>query len=90
MPVLCRDSVATLKRLLREVFAEQLAVKQRLTETEKAASAAGQLEAADDYTLRQAQGGGSSWVRAPVRMSGWVTAAGVLPWSQVRRGCVLC
>jgi hypothetical protein len=79
----CSESVAALKRLLREVFAEQLTIKQRLTDAEKAASAAGELEAADDYQLRLALGGGSSWVKAPVRMSGYVVAAGVLPWSQV-------
>lgn len=82
--LLChRDSVAALKRLLREVFAEQLTIKQRLTDAEGAATAAARLEAADDYALRQAEGPGSSWTRAPVRMSGHVTAAGVLPWSQV-------
>jgi hypothetical protein len=79
----CSESVAALKRLLREVFAEQLTIKQRLTDAEKAASAAGELEAADDYRLRLALAGGSSWVRAPVRMSGHVVAAGLLPWSQV-------
>jgi hypothetical protein len=82
--MLSRDSVAALKRLLREVFAEQLTIKQRLTDAEKAAKASAQLEAADDYQLRLAQGSGSSWCRAPARMSGHVTAAGVLPWSQVR------
>jgi hypothetical protein len=76
----CSESVAALKRLLREVFAEQLTIKQRLTDAEKAA---GELEAADDYRLRLALAGGSSWARAPVRMSGHVVAAGVLPWSQV-------
>lgn len=82
--LLChRDSVAALKRLLREVFAEQLTIKQRLTDAEGAATAAARLEAADDYALRQAEGPGSSWTRAPVRMSGHVIAAGVLPWSQV-------
>lgn len=79
----CRDSVAALKRLLREVFAEQLTIKQRLSDAEKAASAAAQLEAADDYQLRQAVSSSSNWDRAPVRMSGHITAAGVLPWSQV-------
>lgn len=79
----CRDSVAALKRLLREVFADQLTIKQRLSDAEKAATVAAQLEAADDYQLQQAVGGSSSWVRAPVRMSGHITAAGVLPWSQV-------
>jgi hypothetical protein len=79
----CRDSVAALKRLLREVFADQLTIKQRLSDAEKAATVAGQLEAADDYQLQQAVGGSSSWGRAPVRMSGHITAAGVLPWSQV-------
>lgn len=81
--VACSESVAALKRLLREVFAEQLTIKQRLTDAEKAATAAGELEAADDYQLRLALGGSSSWARAPVRMSGHVVAAGVLPWSQV-------
>lgn len=81
-----RDSVAALKRLLREVFAEQLTIKQRLSDAEKAASAAAQLEAADDYQLRQAVSSSSNWDRAPVRMSGHITAAGVLPWSQEAQG----
>lgn len=72
-----------MKRLLREVFAEQLSIKQRLSDAEAAAKGAAQLEAADDYQLRLALGGSSSWTRAPVRISGHVVAAGVLPWSQV-------
>lgn len=80
-----RESVAALKRLLREVFAEQLSIKQRVSDAEAAAKGAAQLEAADDYQLRLALGGSSSWSRAPVRMSGHVVAAGVLPWSQVGR-----
>lgn len=78
-----RDSVSAIKRLLRELFAEQLALKQRLADAESAATAASQLQAADDYRLQQALGSAARWSRAPVRMSGHITAAGVLPWSQV-------
>lgn len=72
------------------MFADQLTIKQRLADAEKAATAAAQLEAADDYQLRQAVGPGSSWTRAPVRMSGHIIAAGVLPWSQVRHSNACC
>lgn len=81
-PCHCRDSFAAVKRLLREVFAEQLGIKQRLESLEQ--TAAEQLEAADDYQLRLSGTGTSSgWSRSPVRVSGCFTAAGILSCSQV-------
>ncbi|KAF8059177.1 hypothetical protein HT031_005349 [Scenedesmus sp. PABB004] len=83
-----RESVSALKRLLREVFAELLGIKARLGGLE--AAAAVQHEAADDYALTAQLAGpggraGEAWERAPVRVSGWFGAAGVLPWSQEAR-----
>jgi len=78
----CREHVAALKRLLRESFAEQLGVKQRLDAVEKAAAA--ELEAADEFQLQLALAGHRSGLkRSTVRLTGTVAAAGVLPWSQV-------
>jgi hypothetical protein len=82
-----RESISTIKRLLREVFADHLAFKSRLDSLEKAA--ADEAEAADDYELRNATGStASSWARAPVRVAGWFSAAGVLPWTAVSLRCV--
>jgi hypothetical protein len=76
------ESISTIKRLLREVFADHLGFKTRLDSLEKAA--ADEAEAADDFELRMATGSSaSSWVRAPVRATGWFSAAGVLPWTGV-------
>lgn len=81
-----RDRIAALKRLLREVFADQLAFKQRLDVLEKAGASA--PEAADDYHLQALtrSASSSSWPRAPMRACGVFSAAAVLPWSQVRGG----
>lgn len=79
----CRDSVAAVKRLLRELFTEQLNLRQRLDTLET--TAAETLEAADDYelSLRGPENSRTTWSRSPVRISGSFAAAGVLPWSQV-------
>jgi hypothetical protein len=59
-----------------------LGFKSRLDSLEKAA--ADEAEAADDYELQMATGSSaSSWERAPVRVTGWFSAAGVLPWTGV-------
>jgi hypothetical protein len=77
-----QESISSIKRLLREVFADHLGFKSRLDSLEKAA--ADEAEAADDYELRMATGSNaSSWARAPVRVTGWFSAAGVLPWTGV-------
>lgn len=80
----CRQSIAAVKRLLREVFADQLAIKQRLDKLES--STATELEAADDYQLA-VLGMNSSAInsqgRSPVRITGGFMATGLLPWSQV-------
>jgi hypothetical protein len=76
------ESISTIKRLLWEVFADHLGFKARLDSLEKAA--ADEAEAADDYELRMATGSSaSSWARAPVRATGWFSAAGVLQWTGV-------
>ena len=83
----CSESVAALKRLLREVFAEQLKNKTRLDSLEAASRV--QLEAADDFELARASssssssGSASSWSRAAARLSGTLGGAGALIWTQV-------
>ncbi|KAF6257015.1 hypothetical protein COO60DRAFT_1526227, partial [Scenedesmus sp. NREL 46B-D3] len=78
-------SISTMKRLLREVFADHLGFKARLDSLEQAAAA--EAEAADDFELRTATGSRASfWSRAPVRATGWFSAAGVLPWTGEARG----
>ncbi|WIA38684.1 hypothetical protein OEZ86_001989 [Tetradesmus obliquus] len=80
-----KDSISTIKRLLREVFADHLGFKARLDSLEKAA--AEEAEAADDWELQNATGSSaSSWGRAPVRVTGWFSAAGVLPWTGESQG----
>jgi hypothetical protein len=83
---LTREDIGALKRLIRELFAEQLGIKARLEASE--ASAARELEAGDEYSLpvpgSSSSSSSSRWPRSEVRLSGAVSVSGALPWSQVR------
>ncbi len=86
----CRDDIAALKRLLRELFAEQLTTKGRLSSLELAATADAASRATDDAVSTVPAPGSTAGTLArasSVRVTGHVTAGVALPWSQVREAC---
>lgn len=77
--------MSMLKRLIRELFSEQLNIKARMTTLETAANT--KHEAAEDYRVGKTSSssgtGGTSSSRRSVHVSGHVSAAGLLAWSRV-------
>eukprot|EP00877_Chromochloris_zofingiensis_P005803 jgi/Chrzof1/15223/Cz09g32020.t1 len=79
-----QEHMSMLKRLIRELFSEQLNIKARMTTLETAANT--KHEAAEDYRVGKTSSssgtGGTSSSRRSVHVSGHVSAAGLLAWSR--------